>query len=53
MMNIEEMIEFTDELKTVFLEHPIVGDWWKEVHDRRLAEGLVDTDTLQTKERSE
>ena len=48
MMDREEAIEFMNELKTVILEHPIIDEWWKEVHNRRLAEGLVDTDTPQT-----
>ena len=48
MMDREEMIEFMNELKTVILEHPIIDEWWKEVHNRRLAEGLVDTDTPKT-----
>ena len=47
MMNTEEAIEFIDEIKTVILEHPIIDEWWKEVHNRRLAEGLVDADTPQ------
>ena len=48
MMDREEAIEFMNELETVILEHPIIDEWWKEVHNRRLAEGLVDTDTPQT-----
>lgn len=48
MMDREEAIEFMNELKTVILEHPIIDEWWKEVHNRRLSEGLADTDTQQT-----
>ena len=48
MMDREEAIEFMNELKTVILEHPIIDEWWKEVHSRRLAEDLADIDTQQT-----
>ena len=47
-MTRQEFDKFIDELKTVILEHPIIDDWWKEVHNRRLAEGLAETNTPQT-----
>lgn len=53
MMDREEAIEFMNELKAVILEHPIIDEWWKEVHNRRLAEGLADTDTPQTEREGE
>ena len=43
-MEIEKAYKFLDDLETLFLEYPIVADWFMEIRDRKDTADTPQTD---------